>query len=322
MDNQKSIKDIYLIISIDVEEDMPYWKIETETTIHNLEGIPKIQRLFDNYNIRPTYLLDYPYVTNENAVEYFKSIIDRCEIGAHMHPWNTPPLTEEESKKIEYPSNLNYQRQYEKIKTVTDELTKAFGRPPASYRAGKFGFNEDTGDILRRLGYLVDSSVTPMVSWENQNGPSFLDYRVEPFLIDHSACEILEVPVTISLNKNLPGILEKVYLSIPKFTKIRGLLSKDYLNIVDLVWLYPVLFTSREMIQLSDVLIKRDVNVLNMFFHSSELVSGESIYHKTEKDVERFFDRLKTYFDYIFSKYSIKAKTLSEYSICFERSEK
>ncbi len=307
------MENCYLIVSIDVEEDMPNWEIEDKTTIRNLEGIPQLQGLFDKYNIRPTYLLDYPYITDEKATKYFSSIKDRCEIGAHMHPWNTPPLTDGESKKIEYPSNLPYERQYEKIKTVTDELTKAFGVHPTSYRAGKFGFNADTNDILYRLGYLVDSSITPMVSWEKQDGPSFLDYRARPFWLSHSNNKILEVPVTIGLNRNMPEFLEKIYLHLPKSTRIKGLLSKDYLNLVDLIWLYPTLFSDKEMISLVDTMIEKSVKVFNMFFHSSEIKVGESIYIKTEDDLKKFFKHADIFFDYIINDKKMKSVTLTEY---------
>ena len=40
-------KDLYLVVSIDVEEDLPNWEIEETTTIRNLEGIPGLQKLFD-----------------------------------------------------------------------------------------------------------------------------------------------------------------------------------------------------------------------------------------------------------------------------------
>ena len=305
----------YLIVSIDVEEDMPNWQIEETTTIRNIKGIPRLQALFDMYGIRPTYLLNYPYASNRDAVEYFNSIKDRCEIGAHMHPWNTPPLTKEEAQINDYPSNLSYERQYEKIKTVTDELTNAFKRAPTSYRAGRFGFNEDTKDILIRLGYSVDSSISPMVSWRSQGGPCFLNYRARPFWLDCAGNRILEIPVTIGLNRKIPDVLEKAYLRIPRFTKIRGLLSKDYLNMLDLVWLYPALFSDKEMISLVDIMMKKRINVFNVFFHSSEIKSGESIYTRTEKELSEYFSRLDLFFDYVVNKKKVKSVTLSEYRL-------
>ncbi len=305
--------DLYLIVSIDVEEDMPDWKIEPATTIRNLEGIPRLQELFEKYNIRPTYLLNYAFASNEKAVKYFNGISNKCEIGAHMHPWNTPPLTAEESTKNDYPSNLPYERQYEKIKTVTDELTKAFKKSPTSYRAGRFGFNDDTKDMLIRLGYLVDSSISPMVSWKKDKGPSFLNYRAKPFWMGNSGSKILEVPVTIGLSRNLPGLLEKIYLRLPRVTRIRGLLSKDHLNLLDLFWLYPALFSEKDMIALVDVMIKKPVNVFNVFFHSSEIKTGESIYTRTENELKEYYRRLDLFFDYAVNEKEMKSITLSEY---------
>ncbi len=305
----------YIIVSIDVEEDMPNWQIEDETTVRNLQGIPRLQELFDKYGIRPTYLLNYPYATNKEAIDYFKSIQDRCEIGAHMHPWNTPPLSEGESTRIEYPSNLTYEQQYEKIKSVTDALTGAFGKAPTSYRSGKFGMNEDTLDILSRLGYLVDSSVSPMVSWEEGNGPSFFNYRSRPFWWNNAGAVLLEVPITIGLNRKVPEILEKLYLRIPRYTRLRGLLSREYLNIIDLFWLYPAVSSAEEMMLLVDVMIDKSINVLNVFFHSSEIKAGESIYTKTEEELQEYFNRLDKLFDYAINTKKVKSVTLSEYRL-------
>ena len=303
----------YLIVSIDVEEDMPNWQIEETTTIRNLEGIPRLQELLEKYNIRPTYLLNYPYASDEKAVEYFTKIKDKCEIGAHLHSWNTPPIAEGESGKIEYQSNLTYQRQYEKIKSITDKLAESFGEAPTAFRAGKFGFNEDTEDILVRLGYLVDSSISPMISWHNQNGPCFLNYRAKPFWLKNSGNKLLEVPITIGFNRNIPEIFEKFYLHIPRFTKIRGLLSKDYLNILDLVWLYPTLFSEKEMISLLEVMIEKKIEVFNVFFHSSEIKAGESIYTRNEDELDECFKRLEIFLEYAINKKGINSVTLSEY---------
>lgn len=305
--------DNYLIISIDVEEDMPNWTIEESVTIRNLDGIPRLQDLFDKYGVRPTYLLNYAFASNDKAVKYFREIGDRCEIGAHMHPWNTPPLTPEEATVNEYPSNLPYERQYEKLKTVTEALKEAFGKSPLSYRAGRFGFNDDTKDILMRLGYLVDSSVSPMISWEDDNGPSYLDYRARPFWMTDGDNRLLQVPVSIGLSRNIPEFLEGIYLRIPKFTRIRGLLSRDYLNLLDLIWLYPSVNSEKEMVQLVEVMMKKSINVFNLFFHSSEIKAGESIYARTEEELNNYLRRLDMFLEYAVNKKGMKSVTLSEY---------
>ena len=309
----KQMKDMYLIISIDVEEDMPNWRIEETLTLRNLEGLPRLQGIFEKYGVRPTYLLNYAYASNAGAVKYFKSIQDKCEIGAHMHPWNTPPLSENEAKINEFPSNLPRERQFEKIKTVTDELAGAFGSRPTSFRAGRFGFSKETNDILLQLGYLVDSSITPMVSWAHLNGPDFQKYPASPFWLNNTGERLLEVPVSIGLNRKIPPVLEKLYMRIPRITRLRGLMSREYLNIIDLIWLYPVLYSEKEMLELVNTMISKSMNVFNVFFHSNEIRPGESIYTKTADDLERFYRRLEVYLDFMVNDKKVKSITLTEY---------
>ncbi|KPK02995.1 MAG: hypothetical protein AMK71_00345 [Nitrospira bacterium SG8_35_4] len=311
---------VNLIISIDVEEDMPDWKAQDQTTVRNIAGISRLQDLFDEYGIKPTYLLTSPIAEDKDSVSVFLPILksNRCEIGSHLHPWTTPPVNAAEKDKLMLPSNLDERILREKLINLTGSIRDSFGMAPVSYRAGRFGFNKSSALILRDLGYMVDTSITPLRSWENINGPNFLYDRIEPHFLnekygDDSLSELVEVPVSIALTKNLTGLLKRLYLTLPKVTRIRGLLSKDYLNIIDMIWLYPVLYTAEEMTRLSDILVGRGNRVLNMFFHSNEIKVGESIYHKTERDIAGFYDKLKYYFDYIFSRYRVQSRTLKEY---------
>ena len=77
------------------------------------------------------------------------------------------------------------------------------GRTAMSFRAGRFGFDAKCSRVLADLGYLVDSSVTPLVSWRETpglpggpGGPDFRASPVTPFLIA-GAEGLLELPVTI-----------------------------------------------------------------------------------------------------------------------------
>ena len=97
-----------LCISIDVESDMPNWVVEPETTLENVRGIPRLQELFDEYGVRPTYLVTYPVADDPECVEIFRRIHEagRCEIGMHCHPWTTPPVGHDERLKACFLSNM------------------------------------------------------------------------------------------------------------------------------------------------------------------------------------------------------------------------
>ena len=73
--DQQVDDNVSLIISIDVEEDMPDWKAQDQTTVKNIEGIPRLQDLFDEYGIKPTYLLTTPIAEDRDSVSVFSPIL-------------------------------------------------------------------------------------------------------------------------------------------------------------------------------------------------------------------------------------------------------
>ncbi len=104
-----------LVVTIDVEEDN--WGIHrTDLTVENVREINRLQVLFDRYEVKPTYLLSYPVASCHWAVDILAKIFaeGRCEIGAHLHPWNTPPLKEDLTERNSMLSNLPYELQIEK----------------------------------------------------------------------------------------------------------------------------------------------------------------------------------------------------------------
>ena len=82
----------------------------------------------------------------------------RALIGAHLHPWVSPPHEEEVNARNSYPGNLPRDLEHEKLRVLTDAITAAFGARPLTYLAGRYGFGPHTGEILESLGYEVDIS--------------------------------------------------------------------------------------------------------------------------------------------------------------------
>src|SRR4029077_2879106 len=58
----------------------------------------------------------------------------------------------------------------DKIRAVTGTLEDTFGVKMVSHRAGRWGFDERYATMLVEEGYLVDCSVTPLVSWKRTRG--------------------------------------------------------------------------------------------------------------------------------------------------------
>src|SRR5439155_12482078 len=105
-----------------------------------------------------------------------------AEIAAHLHPWNTPPLDEAFAPRNSMLKNLPPQLQQAKLESLTAKLEEAFGAPPSAFRAGRYGLGPETVTALIRRGYRVDSSVTPWVSWQQDDeGPTFVGAPLETY---------------------------------------------------------------------------------------------------------------------------------------------
>jgi len=311
---------MFLIVSIDTEEDMPNWRPQKTTTTNNILCLPRLQKLFRKYSIAPTYLVNQPVLENDASVNVIRQLAqdEKCEIGAHLHSWNTPPLSEEEEQgQATYLSNQSLARKKEKLKNFTKVFQQKLGFLPTSYRAGRYGFCSQSAMILSELGYTIDSSIAPLMDFGADNGPNFRGHTLQPFWLK-TQChrKLLELPVTIDLVHRFPTQFPELYFQIPDWTKIKGVFHR--LNFARLLWLRPTTYTVQEMKQLADhVLTRLQIPVINIMFHSSEICPGASPYNTTEQDVKEFFVRLETIFSYLMPQKKLHSVTLSEFaSLC------
>jgi len=296
----------YLVVTIDTEIDSPEWKPEFPYSLKNIKAIPKLQDLFKKHGVRPTYLITYPVATNKESIDVLASArLEGAEIGAHLHPWTTPPFhSEKERYELSYPHLSDLEK--EKLVNLTQAIRKTFGVRPISYRAGRYGVDDESFKILNELGYKVDSSVTPTMNWANDGGPDFSKIKnIQPYILEG----ILEVPISIAVK----GMSFAGYSKLSP--KIKAILRK--IGLVKTVWLRPSIFTFEEMKWLSDLILgKGDVkasdHVLNMMFHSNELMAGTSPYIKTEKEEKDFWEKLDKILDYLINQKKLENKTLCE----------
>jgi hypothetical protein len=148
------------------------------------------------------------------------------------------------------------------------------------------------------MGYEVDTSVAPLEEFRSDDGPDFRRAPQHPYRPDRDDVRkrgdlpIVEIPVSVGLSRRLPSALQQAYVHIPKVTRVRGLLSRDYLNVLDFAWLYPVRFDLERMQKTARTLVADGAPVLNVFLHSSELVPAQSGRVHTKADVEQVFERL------------------------------
>lgn len=302
------MKRVFLAITIDVEPDCSSnWRYSDPLTFAGVSvGIKNIlQPLFTRYETPPTYLINNVVLEDKQSVAILSSLNGRFELGTHLHP----EFIEPDKKYFEYAGKkaeanccfLRPEVERHKLESITQLFKEQFGYNPVSFRAGRFSAGVNTISSLIDLGYKVDSSVTPAVTWNDPSREGIVDYSrqsVYPYWLDKGSFpdssdskKLLEVPVSIIKMKRWPRR--------PKTC-----------------WLRPVYSTDSEMIRLSKKIIENAPPnapvILNMMFHNVEVMPGLSPYASNQDAANRLINQIENYLKWC-QKKNILGITLEDY---------
>jgi len=319
-----------LIVTVDTEEE-GLWENKyraTGNTTENIRGIPRFQQLCKRFQLRPSYLVDAPVVQDDVASGILAEIagVGDCEIGAHMHPWCNPPLGEQSGPNASFLSNLPEQVQRDKLTWLTDAIHDRFGQRPTSFRAGRYGLDICGANILRSLGYRVDSSVIPFTDYSDQGGPDFLGAPCEPYYVGPDDLTsvgepggLIEVPLSVGFSRpdfSRAQALRQAAMK-PALKSMRAVGLLDRLGIARRIKFSPEQSSSERLRQLVDACLARNAPVMVMMFHSTSLVPGYSPYVKSIEKLEAFYRRLEQTFEYCLGQAGLAPATLGEFAESF-----
>jgi hypothetical protein len=297
---------MYLAVTIDTEEDN--WSdYESAPVLSNIGRVPELQKLFDEHGVTPTYLISYPVAADRDSISVLRTILEdgRCEIGAHLHPWNTPPFEEERTPRNTMLFNLDGDLQYRKLESLHAKIVENFRIEPVSFRAGRWGFDRTVARNIRRLGYKVDTSVSPYSNWEKYHGPDFSDRSPMPQRIHFENPEdpdswLLEVPATIGFAQDdyelCNRCLKAISGSALRHFRLVGIL--DRLNVLNRVCLSPEPDDAKNMIRLAGSMKRNGHRLLNLFFHSTSLMPGLNHFTRTREEAEELTARIGRFLEY------------------------
>jgi hypothetical protein len=307
-----TVRDMKFIITIDTEGDNQ-WDHGRTLTVENVKYVDRFQSLCEAHGISPTYLVTSEICEDPYAQKLFSDYVkkNRAEVGAHLHSWTTPPFLpdtgfRENDENHIFASELDHDLLSEKIKNLTEQITRLIGRVPTSFRSGRYGFNETVARVLIENNFLVDSSVTPFVSWSEQRGlpggkggPDFIDSSPFPDQYNFKAGSLIEIPVTIlptilPLNGN-HRIASYYFRNVNTNLFLRILRKLFYTS--QPVWLRPTPDMTPALLK-ALVREARSINLpyLTMMFHSSELMPGCSKYRPDDQSIEELYTLLEIFF--------------------------
>jgi len=292
-----------LVTTVDAEEDFdwsgPFSRAATRVT--SMRSQYKAHRVFERYGVIPTYLVDFPVASQDSGRGPLKELSQsrRCEIGTQLHPWVNPPFVEVISNRNSYPGNLPMVVEYDKLLALTNMVEEAFGARPEIYRAGRSGYGPNTAEILRHLGYLVDTSMMPCWNYAPRGGPDFRTLRAEPFWIDRDQT-VLELPVSVALVGRAARLGPRVagYL-FNRFSERMGLTAvAARLGLMERIRLTPEGIAIDEARRLVRHMIADGHRVFVLTYHSPSLEPGGTPYVRTEADLARFLAWLEEFYDF------------------------
>lgn len=313
-----------VVVSVDVEEDN--WTATREgVTVENVRELPRLHSFLRGLGVRPTYFTTYQVAATPWAAGIIRELHDsgEAEIGAHLHPWNTPPLREPLTPHNTMTSNLVVDLQREKLEALTDQIRTVLGVRPTAFRAGRFGFGPRLVPSLVDLGFEADSSVTPFVDWtEYDGGPNYIGAPLHRYRIaaDREPRKpaphgpLVELPVTSGFTRLPFGFWSRVHrgLDAPWLRSLHAWGAVSRLTHVRKVVLSPESEAADDMVELSRRLMERRVGYLHLFFHSSSLRAGLSPFARTEAGVDRLYATIQAYVEALERMTSVRFVTASE----------
>lgn len=294
-----------LCVVIHTEEEFDWGRPHDRgaTTVAHMRHIGRAQSLFDAFGIVPNYVVDWPIASQAAAVAPLKEYADsgRALIGAHLHPWVSPPHEEEVNAFNSYPGNLPRELEAEKLRRLSEQIHASFGTPPLTYLAGRYGFGPNTAQIIEELGYEVDISPAVPIDFSADGGPDYSGCSSHPYWFG-ARRRLLGLPGSGGYVGRLRAGGTPLYrrLTSPAMrrAKVAGVVAR--LRLLERIRLSPEDYDEPEMRRLTTTLLSDGIRVFVFSFHSPSVMPGGTPYVRSAADLERFLGRCRSYFEFFF----------------------
>jgi hypothetical protein len=284
-----------LIITVDTEADNQ-WEIPSGLKLNNLQHIPRFHRLCNNFEFPVTYLVTHEVANSPYARELFLPYLrlKQCEIGAHLHAWSFNKEIDSLTYSHPYAFEYDYNTLHKMIKSLTISIENNLEVKPISYRSGRYGICSNQVKILKRIGYKIESSITPGINWSNAatHPQAELDFRNFPkrvYNIDMNDLQmdgdsgLYEVPISTFDLKTYKNKLKNILGY--KYTKVQFRINKH--------------ISVKVLKSFVDIALSQNATYIMLFLHSSELMPGGSPYFRNKDDIDNMYNKYTEILNYL-----------------------
>jgi hypothetical protein len=314
---------VVVVVDTEAEFDWARQRPRRAMGVTSVKSQMNMQRIFERYQVRPTYVLDYPVSSTPEAYEIIREFhhSGTCEIGAHLQPWDNPPFFERKTDENSYPGNLPFELEREKLLRLSQIIEENVGVRPRIYKAGRYGVGRATAQILAELGYQIDLSVVPGTDLTRQFGPDFSHCGARPYWFGQAPA-LLEIPLSIGYTGLLARTGSLAYVLTMnerlKALHVPGVLAR--LRLVERITLTPEGVSFDEQRRLTRALLLEGQRVFTFSYHSPSLAPGNTPYVQNDADLRGFLRRIEQYLEFFASEVGGHAATPFEVKALAEQS--
>lgn len=314
-----------VVLTIDTEPD-DAWSDHLCPSVANVRALRRLSTVLRCYGAKPTLLVTYRVIQDAECRDVLRELVAEsgAEVGAHLHPWETPPFMPGglDVQHPTFPHELPLGVFADKLAQLTEVLAAQFARP-TSYRAGRWGLAAEHLSVLQSLGYEVDTSVIPLVDWRatpgipwHKQGRGGVDYRFapqEPYRPSYEdiarpgVARIVEIPVTVGFTRRAPAAVRRAYGGLPVLAQ--RVLRKS--EILRPVWATPAWETRARLERMTRAVIGESRPVMNIACHSSEFIVSRLPECNTPEKVDEVFRRTGAMLDILASQRGCEFMTLT-----------
>jgi hypothetical protein len=302
-----------LVISIDVEEEGLFSGAYPRTPpgVTNVAALSRLDFIPREFGFPLSLLVSYQVALDPGACRVLAHWQEHhgAEIGAHLHPWNTPPFAD-----LPHPEPISAELMpqtllRDKFASLVGQVRRSLGVAPRSFRMGRFDWGPEVMALLPESGLKVDSSIVPLT--EKSRLPEDFLAPTDPFFLPGSdQAPVLEAPLT--LVPVFPGTPRAWYglsraLPHPWSRRVR-----NWFRYVGAAGIQPAWFPLVSMQLAAWLHHRRGGQVLTMFFHSSELQPGASRFFPTEEAVNLLVVKIRLFLNWLARTWNLEGATFSD----------
>ena len=308
---------LYLVVSLDVEEEGLFGGQYARRgfSTRNTAGLKDLAP-FCGMGIRPTLFCAHSILADPASCETLAWLRDEhhAEIGAHLHHWNTPPLTLNGQDKtlpdtaVRVPAAEVSDALFSaKLAALMQAGLALQSHPMTSFRMGRWDLHRNHWPLLATAGFLCDASVRPLhCATKPMLGPDHFDAPGNPYWVNVGQSKIFEVPLTVTpLLPQLSGLLRALPAALAAKTRAS-------LKTWGALALLPVYHPLWAMCAITKLYASRGGRVLSLTWHSSEMMPGCTPHLPDATAVKKFTGKVGDWLNWLHRHYNVRSLTMDE----------